>query len=66
VAIIGTERHAAVIRGTIIEAIRGHQRSSEVIRGHQWPSEVIRGTIIWINIGNQTLRFSLAVRGGPT
>jgi hypothetical protein len=56
VAIIGTERHAAVIRGTIIEAIRGHQRSSEVIRG----------TIIWINIGNQTLRFSLAVRGGPT
>ena len=62
-AIIGTERHAAVIRGTIIEAIR---RSSEVIRGHQWPSEVIRGTIIWINIGNQTLRFSLAVRGGPT
>ena len=32
-----------VIRESIPEIIRGHQRSSEVIRGHQRSSEVIRG-----------------------
>ena len=51
---------ARLMRDTIHDVIRGHQRSSEVINGPQRSSEVLRG--VWASPAISTMREAISTR----